>query len=144
MVPRAICEEDDFNAQRLGYRVSLEEMGVRSAVTRTFLELDTDRFDALRNHVLARVRAPRDGACGLFIGTHQVWSLDVAQHAGGLNADTSFDMEPPRSPRASSRVAPGRAALHPAWRSESVIITLCNGSDSKWLHVDFLGPRSGS
>src|SRR5262245_22327474 len=70
-------------AQRLRYRVFVQEMGARVPSQRH--GLDADEFDAHCDHLLVR-----ESADGAVIGTFRVLSGSQAQAAGGLYADEAF------------------------------------------------------
>ncbi len=110
-------------AQRLRYRVFVEEMGARPNLAEGAAQgLDRDRFDPFCDHLLVRARTGGQH-CGPVIGTYRVLSPAGARRAGGLYSDTEFDLAPIDALRANA-VELGRACVHPAWRSGSVIMTL--------------------
>lgn len=109
-------------AQRLRYRVFVEEMGARPAEGATG-GIDRDRFDPFCDHLLVRLRRDGRQAPGPVIGTYRVMPPAGALRAGGLYSDTEFDLGALSALRPNA-VELGRACVHPAWRSGSVIMLL--------------------
>jgi putative hemolysin len=119
----ADSQEEVREAQRLRYRVFVEEMGARIVPpTGTPPGLDADRFDAYCDHLLVRA-AGSGGADGQLIGTYRVMTPDAARRAGGYYADTEFDLAPLASLRRGA-LELGRSCVAPEWRSGSVIMAL--------------------
>ncbi len=118
--------EDDLHAvQRLRYQVFADEMGARlSPPPGTLPGLDADRFDAFCDHLMVKAGGDDDeGQPGLLVGTYRVLSPEAARRAGGLYADTEFDLAPLQTLRANA-VELGRACVHEDWRSGGVIMML--------------------
>jgi putative hemolysin len=117
------CEDDVRDAQRLRYRVFVQEMGARPTPPEgTAPGLDADRFDAFCDHLLVRAVDPAQGT-GPLIGTYRVLTPDAAQRAGGFYTDTEFDLAPLAALRGGT-VELGRSCVHPDWRSGGVIMVL--------------------
>jgi putative hemolysin len=117
------CEDDVRDAQRLRYRVFVQEMGARPTPPEgTAPGLDADRFDAFCDHLLVRAIDPAQGT-GPLIGTYRVLTPDAAQRAGGFYTDTEFDLAPLAALRGGT-VELGRSCVHPDWRSGGVIMVL--------------------
>ena len=74
-------------AQRLRYRVFVEEGGAQLASTVLHHELDA--FDPWCEHLLVRRQAD-----GEVVGTYRVLTPQKAQLNGGLYADAAFDLAP--------------------------------------------------
>lgn len=110
------------DAQRLRYRIFVEEMGAHPTEGGAG-DLDRDRFDPFCDHLLVRLRATSGQRPGPVIGTYRVLPPAGARRAGGLYSDGEFDLAPLASLRANA-VELGRACVHPAWRSGSVIMAL--------------------
>lgn len=110
-------------AQRLRYRVFVEEMRARPNLAEGATHgFDRDRFDPYCDHLLVRARSGA-GRAGPVIGTYRVLPPAGARRAGGLYSDIEFDLAPLADLRANA-VELGRACVHPAWRSGSVIMAL--------------------
>jgi putative hemolysin len=103
-------------AQRLRYRVFVEEGGAH--LTSTVLHHELDAFDPWCEHLL--VRRQIDGEV---VGTYRVLTPQKAQLNGGLYTDAAFDLAPlwPLRPRLMEL---GRACVHPAHRTGGVILAL--------------------
>lgn len=110
-------------AQRLRYRVFVEEMGARlSPPCGTPEGLDVDVFDRFCEHLLVRSREDERQPARV-IGTYRVLTPWAAQRAGGLYSETEFDLTRLRGLRADM-VELGRSCVDPDWRSGGVIMAL--------------------
>jgi putative hemolysin len=103
-------------AQRLRYRVFVEEGGAKLASTVLHHELDA--FDPWCEHLLVRRQAD-----GEVVGTYRVLTPQKAQLNGGLYADAAFDLAPLWALR-PRLMELGRACVHPAHRTGGVILAL--------------------
>ena len=120
----AQSEDEVRLAQRLRYRVFTEEIGaILAPPAGTPAGVDADRFDPFCDHLLVRARRGPADMQGAVVGTYRVLPPAAARRAGGLYADTEFDLGPLRSLRAHA-VELGRSCVHPAWRSGAVILAL--------------------
>ena len=110
-------------AQRLRYLVFAHEMGAQLETLPGMAEpIDADRFDPYCDHLLVRAAASGHGR-GQVIGTYRVLGPRAARRAGGLYAETEFDLAPLAGLRARA-VELGRSCVHPAWRTGGVIMAL--------------------
>lgn len=113
-------------AQRLRYQTFAGEMGaalphaVRGRLTGEMI--DVDQFDEHSNHLLAR-----DEATGQIVGCYRLLPPDGARAAGGIFADTIFDMSPGLDRLRPSLVELGRVSVHPDHRSGAVVALLWAG-----------------
>ena len=115
--------EDIREAQRLRYRVFVEEMGARLSVPPgTPPGHDVDIFDAHCEHLILRARL-HGGQRGPVIGTYRVLTPAAARRVGGLYSDTEFDLTRLR-PLRERMVELGRSCIDPAWRSGGAILAL--------------------
>ncbi|HLK11427.1 MAG TPA: GNAT family N-acyltransferase [Candidatus Binatia bacterium] len=114
----ARTEADVREAQRLRYRVFVEEMGARLPEPRE--EIDRDAFDAYCEHLLVR-----DGATGAVVGTYRILSAEQARRVGRLYAESEFDVSRLRD--LPGLVEIGRACVDPAYRSGAVLARLWEG-----------------
>ena len=120
----ASCEEDVRAAQKLRYRVFVEEMGARPRNAEAQSDrVEADRYDDFCDHLLVRAFPPGDGTPGIVVGTYRVMGPAAALRAGGLYSDTEFDLAPLARLRARA-VELGRSCVHPGWRSGAVIMAL--------------------
>ena len=112
------------DAQRLRYRIFVEEMGARPVdAMAADAGLDRDHFDAYCDHLLVRLRGDDNQRAGAVIGTYRVLPPSGASRAGGFYSDGEFDLGALADVRRNA-VELGRACVHPAWRSGSVIMAL--------------------
>jgi len=116
VVTQARSEEDVRDAQRLRYRVFVEEMGARLEVAEE--GVDADRFDPFCTHILVR-----HGVDGPVVGTYRLLSGEGARGAGSFIADELFDLAPLAELRHRS-VELGRACVDPAMRGGVVLMLL--------------------
>lgn len=122
-------------AQRLRYRVFVDEMGARpDAPAGTPPGHDADLFDRYCEHLIVRTREDHRTPATV-IGTYRILTPWAATRAGGLYSDTEFDLNPLRALR-SRMVELGRSCVHPDWRQGSVIMLL-------WGAVADLMQRNG-
>jgi len=112
----AACLADVRAAQRLRYRVFVEEGGAR--LPASVLHHELDAFDPWCEHLL--VRNVIDGEV---IGTYRVLPPEKAQLQGGLYAESEFDLSPLAALR-PRLVEVGRACVHPDHRNGGVILML--------------------
>lgn len=119
----ADCEEDLRDAQRLRYRVFVQEMGASLTPPKgTPPGLDADRFDTFCDHLLVRAVDPVHGP-GPLIGTYRVLTPEAARRAGGFYTDTEFDLSP-LAPLRGRALELGRSCVDVKWRTGSAIMAL--------------------
>ncbi len=120
----ATSADDVRDAQRLRYRVFVDELGARlTPPPGTPAGLDADRFDAFCDHLLVRAAGDECHRRGAVVGTYRVLRPEAGRRAGGLYTETEFDLAPLRHVR-SRAVELGRSCVHPGWRSGGVIMAL--------------------
>ncbi len=109
--------------QRLRYQVFFEEMGATSPrmVVGKNIGLDVDEYDAHCEHLLVR-----DDATGNVVGCYRIMRPETARRRGGFYSDSEFDLSSLNHLRARTAEV-GRACIHPAFRSGSVIMLLWSG-----------------
>lgn len=119
----ARSEEEVRQAQRLRYRVFVEEMGARLSVPKHApVGHDVDIFDPFCEHLLVRLM-DADGQPGEVIGTYRVLTPEAARRAGGLYTETEFDLTRLRTLR-PRMVELGRSCVHPDHRNGGAIMAL--------------------
>lgn len=106
-------------AQRLRYRVFMQELGAQSNSAR--VEMDIDSFDADCDHLLVR-----DLESMQIVGCYRILRPEVAARRGGFYADSEFDLTRLNHLRPST-VEVGRACIHPDFRTGPVIMMLWSG-----------------
>lgn len=103
-------------AQRLRYRVFVEEQGLRFVGSTAGGEpRDVDRFDEHCDHAVVR-----EDATGEVVGTYRMLTPEGAAEAGGLFSDTLFDLSALDDVRPEA-VEVGRACVHPDHRTGAVL-----------------------
>jgi putative hemolysin len=112
-------EADVAAAQRLRRRVFTDELGARLAPRAD--GRDVDCFDAHCVHLIVR-----EHETGQVVGTYRLLTPEGAVAAGGLYADTEFDLTAFADLRAGL-VELGRACVHPDHRTGAVIGLVWSG-----------------
>ena len=106
-------------AQRLRYRVFVEEMGARLNTPEA--GLDVDIFDAWCDHLLVR-----DEISNEVVGTYRILPPHQAKRIGSLYSESEFD--PTRLANLRQRmVEVGRSCVHPDYRNGGTITLLWAG-----------------
>lgn len=116
---RATSAKDIEGAQRLRYRVFVEEMGARIATRAP--GRDVDFFDPWCEHLIVRDRVTEE-----IIGTYRILSAERAKGLGTFYADTEFDLTRVAALK-SSFMEVGRACIHPAYRTGATLLLLWQG-----------------
>lgn len=106
-------------AQRLRYKVFVEEMGAR--IDCPIPDHDVDSFDPYCDHLLVR-----DGATERVVGTYRLLSSDAATEIGRYYSESEFSLT--RLKHLSNRmVEVGRSCIHRDYRTGGVITLLWSG-----------------
>jgi putative hemolysin len=119
VVSLARSRDEVREAQRLRYRVFVEEMGARVDARTGVLE--TDRFDDFCEHVVLR-----DHRTGRVVGTYRLLTPDRAAQVGMFMAEREFDLGRLLHLR-GMLLEVGRACVHPDYRLGSAIMSLWSG-----------------
>ncbi len=106
-------------AQRLRYRVFVEELGAR--INGRTPGRDEDIFDAWCEHLIIR-----DDAVDRVVGTYRILTPDRAKRIGACYADGEFDLTRFRRVRPRA-VEVGRACIDAEYRSGAAIMLLWQG-----------------
>ena len=106
-------------AQRLRYRVFVEEMGARATVHSPGRE--HDYFDPWYEHLIVRDRASGD-----VVGTYRVLTAENARRLGAFCAEREFDLTR-LGPLRRRLVEVGRACVDPAYRTGAAGMLLLSG-----------------
>lgn len=118
-VSLATTLEDVRAAQRLRYKVFVEELGARVAIPERGIE--SDGFDHYCQHLLVR-----DERRGEVVGCYRILTDTQARRAGGFYSETEFDLS--RIHALPGRIMEvGRTCVHPDYRSGAVISLLWSG-----------------
>jgi putative hemolysin len=118
-IARTASEIDE--AQKLRYQVFAEEMGADIASHSPKRNRDVDAYDADCEHLLVR-----DQESGQVVGCYRIMRPENAQARGAYYADSEFDLSRLNHIRPTTAEV-GRACIHPAFRSGSVIMLLWSG-----------------
>jgi putative hemolysin len=106
-------------AQRLRYKVFVEEMGARLPAREPGIDCDT--FDPFCDHLLVR-----DTVTNEVVGTYRVLPSSQAKRIGGLYSDHEFDLV--RLAHLRDRmVEVGRSCVHADYRNGATIAMLWSG-----------------
>lgn len=115
----AHTEEEVREAQRLRYKVFVEEMGAHPTCREP--GIDRDIYDPYCDHLLVRERDSNE-----VIGTYRMLTAARAKEVGGFYSRNEFDLT--RLSNLSERtVEVGRSCVHPDYRSGAVIAMLWEG-----------------
>ncbi len=108
-----------LEAQRLRYRVFVEEMGARLDVREE--GVDSDIFDPFCRHLLVR-----DEFTNEVVGTYRILDSMQARKIGGFYSDDEFDLTRLNHLR-DSTVEVGRSCVHADYRNGATIALLWSG-----------------
>lgn len=111
--------DEVLEAQRLRYKVFVEELGAK--IPETAAGIDRDIYDAHCEHLLVR-----DTGSGEVVGTYRLLPGARALQLGSFYADGEFDLTRLRHLREST-VEIGRSCVHPDYRSGATIARLWSG-----------------
>jgi putative hemolysin len=118
-VSLAHCEEEVREAQRLRYKVFVEELGAR--VQTRLADHDIDHYDRFCDHLIVR-----DENAGRIVGTYRILSPASAREVGSYYSENEFDLTRLRHLR-GRMVEIGRSCIDADYRSGAVITLLWAG-----------------
>jgi putative hemolysin len=118
-VALARSEEEVREAQRLRYKVFVEELGARIH-TRTPGH-DIDLYDPFCEHLIVR-----ESHADRIVGTYRILSPDAARRVGNYYSENEFHINRLQNLR-GRMVEVGRSCIHPGYRSGAVITLLWAG-----------------
>jgi len=118
-VTLAHSEAEIREAQRLRYKVFVEEMGAQ--IPTPVPGHDLDRFDPFCDHLIVR-----DNTSERVVGTYRLLSPVAAQRAGGYYSESEFSLDRLKSIR-HGIVETGRSCIHMDYRTGGVITLLWSG-----------------
>lgn len=122
----AVADEDRLGAQRLRYRVFVEELGGDGPLVDHRRRLERDRFDPVFDH-LVLVDTSRDPATlEHVVGVYRLLPQDRAREAGQFYSEDEYDLTPLR---ASGRrlLELGRSCVDAAHRGGTAMFQLWSG-----------------
>lgn len=108
-----------YEAQRLRYKVFVEEMGARLSGSEPCI--DSDLYDPFCEHLIVR-----DGATQRVVGTYRILNGANARRLGGFYSDDEFDLTRLDHLR-KEIVEVGRTCVHRDYRNGAVITLLWAG-----------------
>lgn len=118
-VALARSEEEVREAQRLRYKVFVEELG---AHVKTRLQgHDIDHYDSFCEHLIVR-----ESGADRIVGTYRILSPEAARRVGSYYSESEFYINRLQNLR-SRMVEVGRSCIHPGHRSGAVITLLWAG-----------------
>lgn len=121
----ATQDQDLRAAQRLRYRVFVEELGGDGPLVDHAARLERDEFDPVVDHLLL-IDARRDPAEGdHVIGAYRLLRSDVAERFGRYYCDDEYDLTPLRT-SGRRMVELGRSCVDPDFRGGSGMFLLWN------------------
>ncbi len=108
-------------AQRLRYEVFYEEMRAHPSPMVAATRRDSDRFDAICDHLLVLDRRRRAGQ--QVVGTYRLLRQDVAMRLGGYYSAGEYDLTPLLDSRgaAGGLLEVGRSCVHADYRNQATI-----------------------
>jgi putative hemolysin len=118
-VALARSEEEVREAQRLRYKVFVEELGAH--VKTRLPGHDIDHYDPHCEHLIVR-----ESHADRIVGTYRILSPDAARRVGGYYSESEFYINRLQNLR-SRMVEVGRSCIHPDHRSGAVITLLWAG-----------------
>lgn len=115
----AHTQDEVREAQRLRYRVFVEEMGANPTCREP--GIDSDMYDPYCDHLLVR-----DRDSGEVVGTYRMLTTAKAREIGGFYSENEFDLT--RLAYVKERMVElGRSCVHPDFRGGAVIALLWEG-----------------
>lgn len=127
--------EDLKAAQRLRYRVFVQELGADGPLVDHEEQLERDSFDPIVDHLLL-IDTRRDPADGdHVVGVYRLLKSEVAQQHGKFYSDEEYDLSALRQ-SGRSMVELGRSCVDPAYRGGSGMLLLWNALASYVLDND--------
>lgn len=107
--------DDVLGAQRLRYRVFVEELGARAASADHVARYERDRFDVVCDHMLLVDRRRDPASHEHVVGVYRLLRGEVAAVSGGFYCETEYDLGPLR--RSGRRLLElGRSCIAPEYR----------------------------
>jgi putative hemolysin len=118
-VSLARSEEEVREAQRLRYKVFVEELGAR--IQTRVPNHDIDLYDPFCDHLIVR-----ESGADRIVGTYRILSPDAARRVGNYYSENEFYINRLQNLR-SRMVEVGRSCIDPGYRSGAVITQLWAG-----------------
>lgn len=137
-------ERDLKAAQRLRYRVFVQELGAEGPLVDHERQLETDAFDPYFDHLL--LIDPRRDAAHLddVVGAYRLLPSDRLAEPGRFYSESEYDLSVLKA-TGRKTVELGRSCVHPSYRGGSVMLQLWNALAAYVLERDIeilFGPAS--
>ena len=117
---------DLHGAQRLRYRVFVQELGASGPLVDHQAQLEIDAFDSVFDHLLLIDPARCAHEDGPVVGVYRLLRGEVLGAQGRFYAEEEFDLTPLR--QSGRRLMElGRSCVHPAYRGGAAMLHLWNG-----------------
>ncbi|MFD1883114.1 GNAT family N-acetyltransferase [Paracoccus pacificus] len=121
----ARSETDLLSAQRLRYRVFIEEMGGDGALVDHDARLERDEFDPVVDHLLLIDRRQPPGSLDYVVGVYRLLTDRAAEKFGRFYCDAEYDLTPLR--RSGRRLLElGRSCVAPEHRGGTGVFLMWN------------------
>ncbi len=119
-------EEDVLSAQRLRYRVFVEELGGSGAMVDHVNRLERDAFDPVFDHLILVDRRRDRKSLDHVVGVYRLLRSDVAERHGSYYSETEYDLS---ALKASGRrmLELGRSCVDAEHRGGTAMFHLWNG-----------------
>ena len=122
----AKSDEDIRAAQRLRYKVFVEEMGASGEGVNEFDRLEADEFDSISDHLILIDKSRQANKLDHVVGAYRLLGTEAAQANNGFYSESEFDISLLKE-CGRPIVELGRSCVHRDYRSKSVMYQLWNG-----------------
>lgn len=120
-------------AQRLRYRVFVEELGARGALVDHRARLERDALDPHFDHLLLVDRTRDPAGLEHVVGVYRLLPCERAQDLGRFYCDSEYDLTALRN-LSRKMVELGRSCVDPAYRRGAAMLYLWNGL-AEYVHA---------
>lgn len=116
-------------AQRVRYRVFVEEMGATLSPDAMRRKRDTDAWDAICDHLLVLDTSIEGDAEDQIVGTYRILRQDVAAKRGGFYSSSEFEIDTLVTRHPDKQFMElGRSCVLPAYRNKRTVELLWQGN----------------
>ena len=122
----ANSDEDIRAAQRLRYKVFVEEMGAEGEGVDDLERLETDEFDSISDHLILIDKSRQGNNLDQVVGAYRLLGTEAAQANNGFYSESEYDITLLKE-CGRPIVELGRSCVHPDYRSTTVMYQLWNG-----------------
>ena len=125
----AASAEEIRAAQRIRYRVFVEEMGARLAPEAMMAGLDFDAFDDICDHLIVLDRSLKGDAPDQIVATYRLLRQEVAEQHSGFYSASEFDIGPMIARHPGKRFLElGRSCVLAPYRTKRTVELLWQGN----------------